>query len=145
MSTSILSKKSLPCIKGYSFNKIKIQLSITKSTSKNEPEAEEAIVIDMFQNTIRKSHGLKQTYTIRHRDDKRLNREGVLRVYNFNEPIDIPVTRLLGRWKSSHVGVTLVLINERWHAEGKVVEETDYKQATANLLMFQRLFKKCVM
>lgn len=90
---------------------------------------EKAIIIDIFQNKeSKKSQRVKLTYTIQQGDDQRLNRDGVLRMYNINKPIEIPVSKLLGKWKKNHIGVTLAIINEEWQIEGGLVEHIMHKQ-----------------
>lgn len=61
----------------------------------------------------------KILYTIRREDYRKLNRKGVLTVYNIKEPIEIPVTRLLGKWKKNHIGITVFKLNEEWQIEGE--------------------------
>lgn len=81
---------------------------------------EEAVVRHIFQiPAVNKNIGNLQ-YTIQQGDDKRLSKDGVLRVYNMNEPIDIPVGKLLGRWKSSHIGITLIVSDNQWCIEGEL-------------------------
>src|SRR4051812_335746 len=59
----------------------------------------------------------KLVYTIRQGDNKRLTRDGLLRVYNLNQKIEIPVTKLLGRWKNTHVGVSIIIIGKEYQVE----------------------------
>jgi len=62
-------------------------------------------------------------YTIRRGDNKRLTRDGLLRVYNLNQKIEIPVTRLLGRWKKTHVGLSIIITGKDYQVEGKQVHQ----------------------
>ena len=84
---------------------------------------EKAVVKHIFQ-TPAANQGIagNHTYTIRQGDDKRLSKDGVLRVYNIMETINIPVRSLLGNWKKSHIGVTLIVTNGQWCIEGEEVE-----------------------
>lgn len=102
---------------------------------------EKAIVIDMFDNRMEQERKkIKFTYTLKNGDDKRLNSEGVLQVYNISKPINIPVVKLLGKWEKTHVGITLIQINENWCIKGRMVKKItpDQKPAYA---AFKRLLK----
>ena len=93
-------------------------------------------------------------YTIKAGDDKRIDKNGVLKLYNINKPIEIPVVRLLGKWKRSHVGATLYRIDEEWKVEGSqiqpIVHEKKPSVSIVKRLMFryrpanavERLFNK---
>lgn len=73
-----------------------------------------------LQNQVRlKSAVIKIRYTIEPGDCKRLNKQGILKVYNIDEPIEIPVTALLGKWKNAHIGITIFKLNEEWQIEGR--------------------------
>lgn len=86
-------------------------------------EKEETIVKSIFQTSAAdKNITGNHSYTLQQGDDKRLNKDGVLRVYNSNEPIDIPVRRLLGNWKETHTGVTLIVADGQWCVEGNQVD-----------------------
>lgn len=104
---------------------------------------EKAIIIEMFQNPLGKEQTrLNFTYTIKPGDEKRLNRSGVLRVYDLNKPVNIPVVKLLGKWKKTHIGVTLVIANGIWCiADSTTAEKSMYKQGPAVQVAFQRLLK----
>ena len=82
----------------------------------------EATIVSIFKNQIGRSHEVKLSYTIKEGDNKRLKRDGVLRVYNMKEPIDIPVHKLLGKLRNTHVGTTLYYANNEWQVEGGLVE-----------------------
>lgn len=112
--------------------------TVTNKYGKNNIEKKEkAVVRDIFRSEInKKSISGKFSYTIQHGDDKRLSRNGVLRVYNINEPVEIPVGELLGKWKKSHVGVTLVVLNQEWHIEGEVAEDAVNKAKPSKFSMF---------
>lgn len=88
---------------------------------------EKAVVRHIFQTPAdNKDIADNHRYTIRQGDDRRL-RDGVLRVYNIKEPIDIPVGKLLGRWKMSHIGVTVFTSNDQWFIEGEAFKHNMLK------------------
>ncbi len=74
-----------------------------------------------------KGKRIKLTYTIQKQDYNRLNKEGVLRIYNLSKPVDIPITLLLGKWKNTHIGVTMKCINEKWEIEKGLVKHVIQK------------------
>lgn len=92
-------------------------------------KTEKAIVRDIFKTTAT-DESIKggYTYTIQPRDNKRLSKDGVLRVYNISEPVDIPIRQLLGKWNKEHVGITLVVKDNEWCIEGRVPEHSIPKQ-----------------
>ena len=59
-------------------------------------------------------------YTFQQGDGQKLKKNGILRVYNINQPIEIPVTRLLGKWKESYVGVTVGVRGGEWVIEKQI-------------------------
>ncbi len=143
-TTSICSEKppvkTSIYIKG-DFNKLRSP----KNGGQSSLEKEKAIVRDILQSpATQKSITGKFAYTIQKGDDKRLSRDGVLKVYNINEPIDIPVGKLLGNWKKSHIGVTLVVLNNQWCVEGEVFEGRIYKRERG-VLVALRLMLESVM
>jgi len=80
----------------------------------------ESTSIDDEQNNARQqTEVIKFRYTIQKGDFRRLDRDGVLKVYKINEPVNIPVRRLLGKWKDTHIGVTIFKLNEEWKVEGE--------------------------
>src|SRR3954453_3374930 len=82
--------------------------------------ARESISIDGKQNhEQQQAEVIKFSYTIQKGDFERLNRDCVLKVYKINEPVDIPVRRLLGKWKDTHIGVTIFKLNEEWRIDGE--------------------------
>lgn len=145
-STSTVAEKSLNqnciLIKSNFLEEIECKYGKTKSRGKLESAKEKAVVIDIFKNqTVNESQRAKITYTIQRGDDKRLNRIGVLRVYNIKEPIDIPVRKLLGNWKNTHIGVTLIAINREWQIEGVMPEHILVKQEAGGLISLQQLLR----
>ena len=82
---------------------------------------QEAVVRDIFPTSAKKTQRAEVSYTIQKGDDKRINRNGILRVYNINEPIDIPVRQILGKWSKNFIGVTLVFAGDKWDIKGKLV------------------------
>ena len=137
-TSSILSKKS-SFQDSISINAFSYKLPKANITSSNA-KGEKAIIINMFKNQEVKYTENQFTYTVQQGDDKRVNKNGVLRVYDMNEPINIPVGNLLGKWKNSHIGVTLVVINEKWSVMGGA-ENVIFKQQPFILTAFQRLLK----
>lgn len=109
------------------------------AADKLQVEKEEAIVKSIFQTSVtNKSITGNHKYTIVQGDDKRLNKDGVLRVYKMTEPIDIPVRRLLGNWKKSYIGVTLIVANGQWCVEG---DSVDIKPVPIALAALQSIWK----
>lgn len=87
-----------------------------------------SIIIDINQKeATKKSERVILTYTIKKGDNRRLNRDGILRLYKLDRPIEIPVTKLLGKWKHTHIGVTLACIYEEWQIEEGQVEHIMHK------------------
>lgn len=82
-------------------------------------------------------------YTIAPGDNQKLNKQGILRVYNLKESIDIPVRRLLGNWKPSHVGVTLIVANGQWCTEDG--SEHRIEKAEKGVLVALRLLLRFAM
>ena len=77
----------------------------------------------------------KIKYTLRPGDDKRLDKRGVLKVYNINTLIEIPVTGLLGQWKNTHVGTTIFKADDKWQIEGSDIKPIlIYKKASASIV-----------
>ncbi len=74
-------------------------------------------VIDIDRNPDKKTKTVGLIYTLQQGDNKKLNRDGVLRLYYLDQPIEVPVTKLLGKWKRTHVGVTLSCLYENWQIE----------------------------
>lgn len=145
-TTSTLAEKSLNqnciIIKSNFLEEIECKYGKTKSKGKSESTKEKALVINIFKNqTVNESQKSKTTYTIQRGDEKRLNMDGVLRVYNIKEPIDIPVRKLLGNWKNTHIGVTLIAINKEWQIEGVMPEHRLVKQEAGGLVSLQHLFR----
>ncbi|WP_018615550.1 RNA polymerase sigma factor [Segetibacter koreensis] len=79
-------------------------------------------LIGLEKDITSKKQTANLKYTIQKGDDKRLNKDGVLRVYNLSEPLDIPVRKVLGKWKKEQIGVTLVFVSGKWQIEGEIVE-----------------------
>lgn len=111
------------------------------STSDFKDSEEKAIIINMFPSRMEKESGkIKFTYTLTSRDDKRLNSQGILTVYDLSKPINIPVVKLLGDWKKTHAGITLIRINENWCVKGQVVKNVADKPKAA-YTTFKRLLE----
>lgn len=145
-TTSILSKdadiKSCISIKAFNKKEIVSKSDTTKNIVRSNHSVEKAVVIDMLEyKAIKKSLSVKFTYTIKQGDAKRLSKGGVLRVYNHYEPINIPVEKLLGKWKNTHVGVTLICRGENWYVEGGAVNHSINKEETIVQVAFQRLLR----
>lgn len=68
-------------------------------------------------------HSARLTYTFKAGDDKRINKNGILKVYNLSEPLEIPATKLLGKWKDTYIGISICLTNGEWQ-----IEKKDYKK-----------------
>ncbi len=99
------------------------EANITENMLTSGLTMRECIFKDNNQNHIQnKSEFIKIRYTIKQGDQKRLNKRGVLKVYKVDQLIEIPVTSLLGKWKKTHVGVTVFKLNEEWQIEGRQVQ-----------------------
>jgi hypothetical protein len=143
---SLLSKKSpiQDCIhiEANPLKNIVNKTGICKSIENLNSSGQKATVIDMFEHQeANKTQRVSLTYTIKHGDDKRMDKNGFIKVYDLNEEINIPVGRLLGKWKITHIGVTLVVINNKWRIEGEVFKTPPYKPEVSMRVAFQRLFK----
>jgi len=143
-NTSILSEKCNETgiyIQG-NFKKGMCKSRMNGIDSKVVAKKGKVIVKTIFQ-TSGKNENLKEklTYTIQKGDDKRLCREGVLRVYNIKEPIDIPIINLLGKWKNTHIGITLFVLNGQWYAGKEFVENLTYKQERGVLTALRLLLR----
>lgn len=140
---SIESKDSvfkLYAVEGSSKNKTTDKLILTQTIAKAEIQCEESLAINVSENKItEKKKKMNFSYTIQKGDCKRLSKEGILRVYHINEPIDIPVGRLLGRWKKEHIGITLVAINGKWCIKGGRAEDAMPKAVVNEPLSFNLL------
>lgn len=113
-----------------------------KGTGKSQAESKTAIVRDISEDQYgKKTPSLRSAYTLQEGDENRLNKNGVLRVYNLNEPLDIPVTDLLGKWRKQHVGVTLFLTNGKWCTGGKLVANEIDEQAEGSLAAFRKFIR----
>lgn len=145
--TSYKSKKDnsaifkLYAIDGFSVAETIDKAGITKSDIKTPLQTEKKSLIRVVQNTTVKNECVKLKYTLQNGDDRRLNKEGVLRVYNMSEPLDIPVKQVLGRWKKEHIGVTLIFSNEQWHIEGEIIKHTIHTLPAVLPLGLKRLLK----
>lgn len=128
MHTTSTCSKKLPLqnctnIKAIALTETANKSGIPVNKSDCEDSEEKAVVIDIFRNQAAKiSHKTKFTYTLKHGDDKRLNKEGVLRVYDLNKSVNIPVTELLGTWKDTHIGVTFVAGDNNWCLKGDIIK-----------------------
>lgn len=110
-----------------------------ESNVKTPAREEKKPLIRVVQNTTQNPSPVKLRYTIQKGDDRRLNRDGGIRVYNLREPLDIPVKKLLGKWKNEHVGVTLMYMNEKWIIEGEMVQHTINRLETKSRTGLKRL------
>lgn len=143
-TTSILSKKTTSQ-GSISINTLSDKRATNHFKNNNNirninPSGEKAIIINMFQNQeIHKNSGVQFTYVLKQGDDRRLDKNGVLRVYDMNEPINIPVEKLLGTWKNAHIGITLIL-NGRWLVKDKA-ENIIIRQEPFIQTIFQRFLK----
>ena len=116
-------------------------LMINKKGANATAKGEKAIIINMFQNhEIDKATNEKFTYTIKQGDDKKLNKNGVLTVYNMSEPVDIPIEKLLGKWSNTHIGITLIAVNQRWMVKGDM-QTMVFKQESSVQSAFQKILK----
>lgn len=144
-TTSILSENFAAetgiYIKG-GFRKSEYKSNTNGSAGKAGLKKEKAIVRYIF-HSYEKNKSLKEklTYTIQHGDNKRLNKDGVLRVYNMNQPLDIPVGKLLGNWNKSHIGVTLVVLNGQWSVGEEFIRNPVHKQERGLLVALRDLLK----
>lgn len=95
----------------------KANLAKTSLTS-NQTDAKSSITHINYPQIQKNSQSIKISYTIQESDHKRLNKQGNLRLYNYKDAIEIPVTTLLGKWKGTHIGITIFKLNEEWQIEG---------------------------
>lgn len=108
-------------------------------------KTEKAIVRDIFKTTASNENVKGEfTYTIQLRDNKRLTKDGTLRVYNMRQPIDIPIVPLLGKWNREHVGIILVSKDGEWLIEGRVAQQSVHRQ-DSRLIAAMRLVLKFAM
>lgn len=71
------------------------------------------------KNILKKtSPAIKISYTLKPGDYKRISKKGILKVYHLNEPIEIPVIQILGKWKETHQGITISKLDKEWQVEG---------------------------
>jgi hypothetical protein len=105
-------------------------------------EKENAVVRNIFQAPASdKSITGNHTYTILEGDERRLGKDGVLKVYNINKQIDIPVRKLLGNWKKTHIGITLIIENGQWCVEGQPFEFRIPKEESTVLVALRSLLR----
>lgn len=84
---------------------------------------DESIVIAIKQNRSQhKSQSIKLRYKITAGDCRRLNKDGVLKVYNMDQLVEIPVSRLLGKWKTTHIGITVFKTDDQWQVNQSQAE-----------------------
>lgn len=129
----------LYAVDGFSIEEMLDKPGTTKSNAKTQPEAEKKSPIRVVHKTASKNHREELKYTIQKGDDRRLNKDGVLRVYNLSEPFDIPVKKVLGKWKQEYVGITLVLVNEKWHIEDEKIKHVIQRHKDNSSLVLKRL------
>ena len=112
--------------------KANLPLEMTQQTNKTTNTSMqnfrvESKIIDLNPNLFQDQNQLvKHRYTVKQGDYKRLNKDGVLKVYNMNEPVEIPVTSMLGKWKNTHIGVTFFRIGEEWKVIGRQAEALNF-------------------
>lgn len=129
-------------IKGDFKKIISSECSINNTAVESNLNKEKTIVRDISQTPeTNKSIKGNFTYTIQPGDNKRLSGDGVLRVYNIKEPIDIPVRNLLGKWKKSHIGVSLIIINGQWCVEGEVAAHSINKREKGVVVALKMMFR----
>lgn len=127
-------------IKGYFKKEISYKNEVNVLNSKSDNK-DETIVRHIFQTPfINKSIKAKLNYTIHESDERRLTKDGILKVYNMNERIDIPVTKLLGKWNRSHIGIHLIVVDGQWRVEGEMVTNI-YKSKRGLLIGFKAMLK----
>ncbi len=115
---------------------------INKNAKKLPFENEQAVVRHISQTpAANQSIPGNHKYTMQQGDEKRLSKNGVLKVYNIKEPIDIPVSKLLGNWKKSHIGVTLIVSNGQWCIEGGEFEQRIHKPERGVLVALRILLR----
>ena len=96
----------------------------------------ESIENSLFSADSYKRFSPALTYTFKQGDGQRLNKNGILTVYNFNEPIEIPVTGLLGKWKEGYVGLSVSIRDGKWVKDketGVVEMKNNPKYATVKV------------
>lgn len=131
----------LYAVKGFLNGEILEEPAFSKAGIERKFGGEKILAEDFFKNKTGKSKKINFTYTIQKEDYKRLNKNGILRVYNLSKPIDIPVVAILGKWKKEHIGVTLVVVNGKWCIKGGVSSYSSLSNIAEEPLSLQ-LFKK---
>lgn len=127
----------LYAVKGYSNCKATEASNLIQSTSQSPFVEDQSKLLSVLPAQT----AGKYKYTIQKGDDKRLSRDGMLRVYHLKEPVDIPVRRLLGNWKKDHVGLTLVVVNDKWQIDGQIIKHSIQKHKTDKLVQMPPLWK----
>lgn len=144
-TSSASSKKSIEkgiYIKGCFKSEKASNSRIHTNTDQPEFRNDKGLIRDFLQNEItEKNQKVKLVYVLQEGDYKRLNRNGVLRVYNINEPIDIPVKGLLGKWRNDYIGVAFILINDSWHIGGKISHNETPRQEPGLGIAFRNFIK----
>lgn len=116
-------------------NRFKENQNCTSATEDNTSPLHLA-VINAKNFDTNENERIRMCYTIKEGDNKRLNKKGILVVYNLNQAIEIPVIRLLGKFKKTHVGVTLYRQHGLWQIEAQEefrVTSLDKKTFTSKL------------
>lgn len=124
-SNSALSKKTLTS-GGIYINgnfSAKSDDRLNRNVSSDKSNSKKVISGNFFENDgENKNLVTRHVYTIKPGDNKRLTKDGVLKMYNIAEPVNIPVVALLGKWNKSHIGTTLVCINNMWAVKGGLIK-----------------------
>jgi RNA polymerase sigma-70 factor (ECF subfamily) len=134
----------LYAVKGYLNNEGVENGAFSEIISNSELGEEEILPAGAYEKNFEvEKKKINFLYTIQSGDQKRINKNGILRVYHLSEPIDIPVGRILGKWKKEHIGVTLVAINGKWCIKGGIAEYSIPKHEE-NVSLPLQLFRKLV-
>lgn len=131
----------LYAVDGHACREDVTQPRMSKSDTVTVNTAEKKSLIKAIQTTPSYKRLTNLKYTIQEGDERRISKDGILRVYNLKESIDIPVQKLLGKWKKEHAGVTLVLINGKWNVEGEMAEHTIQSYGEESTISLKRLLK----
>ena len=131
----------LYALDGYSVPETIEKSRITAKNLAEQPEAEKRSHIRFSVSDRSKNQGVELKYTLQKGDEKRLDKHGVLRLYNVSEALEIPVTQLLGKWTNDNVGVTLVFKHGNWQVTGEMNKHVIQRHRAESRLELKRLFK----
>ena len=131
----------LYAVKGFLRDAVIERPAFNKEGIERKFREEDILAEEFFKNKAGKAKNVNFSYTVQKEDYKRLDKKGMLRVYNLSKPVDIPLVGILGKWKKQHIGVTLVAIDGKWCIKGGAASNRTVADTAEEPLSFQ-LFKK---